>query len=65
MMVTKYYDKADNEYEVSITREWRNGIVWVLRVDGDFYSTHEHRSGAEDELVDIIKTLGLKVYTRT
>lgn len=47
------YDRDYNEHEVTV--RW-NAVSkdYVVRVDGEFYSTHESKASALEEIYDII-----------
>ena len=48
------YDRNYNEHEVTV--RWNNESKdYVVRVDGEFYSTHESMASAREEVYDIIR----------
>lgn len=53
---TFYERHTGQPHKIMVTFDHRNGSkCYDVRVDNEFYATAEHRSGAFDEVVDIIK----------
>lgn len=54
----KFYERYDGEpHMVEILFSYVGGRCYTVTVDGEFYSTAEHRAEAFDEVVDIIRVM--------
>lgn len=52
-----FYERMSGEkHRVVVLFEWRGGRCYDVWVDDEFYATAEHKSGAYEEIVDIIRT---------
>lgn len=47
-------------HKITLWFDWRGRKCYDIHYDGEFYATAEHKCGAYDEMVDIVKTNNLR-----